>query len=261
MKLTSEQRTWLGYLAETMFPLTEWITDASHPVAPSQPVPWRGTTPKLTVADLNVVPFMESLLAGDDEEADEHLAEHWKIGKETAEQRQTALGRDAWRTGHSTGDLIGKTAQGEPLSPVFAFDPLTSANFILTHGAIPLTRGELYGKFLTHFLANYLSPDNPTASSENLKKWRELVGLLFTDMLNPAWPATLPKTSEFVKQFSKDVLQAMMNFRSGATHPFDEAIALEAGEGRRVGNSHSRGDAIDAVAAFQRRLQDAVRIP
>jgi hypothetical protein len=67
---------------------------------------------------------------------------------------------------------------------------------------------------------------------------------------NPFWPDVELRSSRFAKQFVKDVLYCYLGLRGLAPPPWSEAILIELGECRRVGNKYTLGDATAAVENF-----------
>src|SRR5262249_7701522 len=69
---------------------------------------------------------------------------------------------------------------------------------------------------------------------------------------SPFWPTNPPlKSSNFVKQFAKDMLYAMFGLRNPVAEPLKFALLIELGEQRRAGNTYGPAEAAAAVAAFE----------
>jgi len=244
------QREALKKLAEALFPLKEWFSadPTIRSFQPTLPLDWRpyANQQNLSINDLKVVEFLEVLL--DHDEDDRKLAKRWRtVAKKPLDFHNALPGRKNWRKSRRRED-------GTPaLDPNNAtFGAAASGNFVLVEAGEPVTRGEFYQKCLEPFMAVV------TKLGVQLV-WVDLAAALLADKFAapnnvPSWPTGIPKSSEFIKQFCKDVAYAALNFQSSAAARYPEAVAIELGEVRRPGNAFAVVSAEKAVAVLKQKL-------
>ena len=248
--MDSAQRDALKRLADALFPVKEWFSadPTKRPFQPALPLEWRPGPGQqnLSINDLKVVEFVDDLLNHDAD--DRKLADRWRAVAESPLEFQNALpGRKHWRKSRRRED--GTRA----LDPDHAtFGAAASGNFILVESGKPVTRGEFYQECLGPFMSVVTSLGTGLV-------WVDLAAALLADKFAPpgsvpSWPPAAPKSSEFVKQFCRDVAYAALNFQSSAPGRYPEAVAIELGEVRRPGNAFAVLSAQQAVAALKQKL-------
>jgi hypothetical protein len=237
----------LSELAEAVVPLDKWTKEKSYPPMES-PVPWRPTTgaPTLSTKALNVVDYLEaywSQLARDEAPLIERLREV------QANPPQNIIST-AWRQrrGMSSRGVFG-AAESEN-TPLVELDESTNEHHVVG-------RADFYRECwepLRRAIETYGSPDWP-----GLAKWmhRGEFG---------------PRLSEFVHLFAIDVLRAVMNQDSkhvpAPAYPYQAAVLIELGEGRRVGMNASLPDGPlsgkhtnEEVAEAVHKLESLIPVP
>ena len=120
---------------------------------------------------------------------------------------------------------------------------------IATADGMPASRAHFYAPYWS-LLRQAVSHADPTTTVD----WERLASDLVADT-SPHWPGgpTL-KSSSFMKQFGRDILQALLNMRNPAPDPWRVAFLEELGEHRRVGNSFTRHDVERFVRTFKERI-------
>lgn len=240
----------LKKLAEALFPLKDWFPadPTKRAFQPAPPLDWRPSANQqnLSINDLKVIEFLEALMNHDED--DRKLAERWRIvAKKPLAFHDALPGRKNWRKSRRLED---GTPALDPNNA--AFGAAASANFILVEAGEPVTRGEFYEECLGPFMA-------VVNKLEANLSWVDLAAALLGDKFSapdavPSWPAGIPKSSEFIKQFCKDVSYAALNFQCPAAGRYPEAVAIELGEARRPGNAFTVFHTQLAVAALKQKL-------
>lgn len=247
--MNAAQADILEKLAEALFPLKDWFPadPAKRQFQPPPPLDWRPSAGEqtLTIHGLNGVDFIAKLLTNEDD--DRALAERWRaVAAHPLEFHDSLPGRQRWRKSRR-GDDGSPALEPDPKKVVFG--AAASGNFVRVEEGRPVTRGEHYDQCLgplEDLVRQFPAPVD----------WTQLAAELLADKA-PAWPAGIPTSSEFIRQFCKDILYAALNFQSSAPGRYPEAVAIELGEGRRPGNAYSVLDSQRAVVALKKKLGSA----
>jgi hypothetical protein len=84
--------------------------------------------------------------------------------------------------------------------------------------------------------------------------WEDFAVQLFNPA-NKFWPAGAPTSLEFMRVLGRDLLTAMLNMQSGLEGDSKVAVLIELMEHRRANARYTFEEAQDAVASFERRVQ------
>lgn len=235
--MDDELRGILGNLAEGMFPLAAWVEDKAKNdrYKPHEHVPWREKGKSLSVKETGAVVLFAELLEQSAEEAP--LAE--RFAEVIAEPLRFSPLLEA----------AGDWRASRRLEQAATFGIVGSGNVIATADGTPVTRAQFYApywKLLRQAVAD-AAPKTPA-------DWEQFARVLMSDA-SPPWPGNQPlKSSPFVKQLGRDLLQGLLNMRNPAADPWRVAFLEELGEHRRVGNSFTPHDVERFVRAFRERL-------
>jgi hypothetical protein len=225
----------LGNLATAIFRLDDWIKDPAKYVPPNPDLPWRADGQTLTPEKTGAIDFFAELLrisSGDDD-----LGARWG-----------ALLADPLK--FSPIDDVRGWRRRRGLDEAAKFGVVQAANvWLVDQAGMPTSRRSFYAACWTPLRAAIAAA--PPASDAD---WRGLTDVLLGDR-HAAWPpATWPKSSAFIVQFAADMLNGMLGQRSPAAPPWREALLIELGEYRRVGNKYSPEDAAASVKAMRLAL-------
>ncbi len=241
--LDEDLRKILEDLSEGLFGLSPWIRDKEQGGKyrpPHAELPWRDDGKTLETKDLGVIAFLDELQASSARE--EALAARWsELIERPMSFSPLITGAAAWR------------AERGLLDPQFGI--VTSQNVIVDAAGRPTSREASYGTYAP-LLRAAVAAANPQTPDD----WQGLAGELFTDT-SPHWPAGQPASSVFMKQFGRDVLNAMLGMRNPAPDPWRFALLTELGEHRRVGNAFTNHDVAKLVDAFRRRVKEVSKAP
>jgi len=230
----------LESLAEGLFPLRKWLEERDkegrHYDPPERDLPWRGKGGySLTPKDLGAIDFfVQRLLVASP--ADAELLKRWNAVAAVPLRYSPLADAAAWRAARK----LDKDPQ---------FGIIESGNVLVDAAKNPVLRPAFYAPYWP-LLAAAFRDIHPQNLEERIA-WAES---LWTDTC-AAWPNGQPlRSSVLVKQFGRDLLYAMMNMQNPAGSPWREALLIELGERRRVGNRYTAGDAEQAVIEFADRL-------
>jgi hypothetical protein len=221
----------LQRIAEELIPLQRWINTKKY--KPPGNYPWRNGTP-IAPKDLGIIEFIEQLFA-------------------TTERDTRLLARFDQISANPLGlcpfpDVQQwRAARGLASNPRFG---IVESGNLLTAGGRPIVRETFYRTYLP-LLGEALA----AAQAAPEFSWSAFVDALVKDQLR-FWPATGPRSSAFMLQFTKDALRAMLSMRNPVSPPVQLALLIELGEHRRVGNSYGPQDAAADVAAFIQRMKE-----
>ncbi len=235
--MDDELRGILEKLSEGMFPLGAWIEDKvkNDRYKPHEHVPWREKGNSLSVKDTGAVVFFEELL----EQSAEEAPLVGRFAEVIADPLRFSPLLDA------AGDW--RAARG--LDHDAKFGIVGSGNMLATADGAPVTRARFYAPYW-----DLLRQAVADAAPANAADWELFAKALMSDA-SPAWPGNQPlKSSVFVKQLGRDLLQSLLNMRNPAADPWRVAFLEELGEHRRVGNSFTRYDVERFVRAFRERM-------
>lgn len=245
VKIDRTLRGILENLANGIFPLQPWIEDKDTRVPPptddhGKRPPWRKPDASLTPNDLGAIDFFIELIS--DPEAELRLLERWEaIEREPLKyfHLQAPGEASAWRA-----------ARG--LDPKTQFGILESENNLLDVDEHPIVRAHFYEQFWP-LLRDVVRQRRPKSEAD----WILLARLLHQDAC-PEWPTGQPlRSSLLIYQFGRDLLHAMMNMDNPVKPPWRQALLIELGEHRRVGNEWTRIDADDTVQELRKALEPA----
>lgn len=224
--MTSNQHAILRNLAEALFPLEIWIAQKSYsPESQGEPAPWRHGEP-LTVQKLGALEFLDALLQ--ETSGDEELAARWVEISSDPLKYCPIRQPQSWRAVH------GLNAQAKL--------------GIASSDNAPFGRGTLYGTALP-LLEQAVAAANPQTPAD----WAALADELYKDKPGH-WPGGGLASSTFMKQFTCDLLYAMLGMRNAIPAPWQTALLSELGEHRSVGNAHTPGDVKKAREALKKLI-------
>ncbi|MEA2879726.1 MAG: hypothetical protein QOF14_4922 [Hyphomicrobiales bacterium] len=236
---STELRSNLENLAAGIFDLAGWISEPDKYKPAQTNLPWRSDGRALTPKDIGVIPFFENLLRGTSSDGD--LGAHWSALAADALHFCPVEQMAAWRKnrGLSASPMFGTIEIGNKASNIWVTDS----------AGTPISRGAFYSACWP--LLKAVIDDKPPAS---IAEWKTLADDLANDR-RPKWPNTSsPKSSAFLVQFASDMLSGMLGMRTPAASPWREALLIELGEYRRVGNKYSVADTDAAVKEFRKAL-------
>jgi hypothetical protein len=228
----------LEKLSEGMFPLPAWIEEKvkNDRYKPHEHAPWRDKGKSLSVKDTGAVVFFEELLGQGAGEA--ALAD--RFAEVIADPLRFSPLLDATRDWRASRRLEHDAK----------FGIVGSGNVIAAADGTPVTRARFYAPYwdLLRQAVAGVAPASPA-------DWELFAKALMSDA-SPAWPVNQPlKSSVFMKQLGRDLLQGLLNMRNPAADPWRVAFLEELGEHRRVGNSFTRHDVERFVRAFRERMR------
>lgn len=233
--MNSELFQYLDSLAEGILPLSDWINSKPYVPPNAESLPWRAS-PSVTLrpSQLGFLQFLEGLMneSSSDEEIKVYFSTRAEEPLAFAPQDDVA----AWRA------LRG-------LSPSPTFGVIESDNLLMDVEGHPISRVAFYRTYLPLF--EYASRMAAIAAGNNGINWKEFAKELLTNA-SPFWPKSLPRrSSTFVKQFGRDLLYAVLGMRNPVPEPWRDAVLIELGEHRRVGNTFTPDEASAVLAEFQ----------
>jgi hypothetical protein len=233
--MNPELSQYLDFLADGILPLTDWISSKPYVPPNAEALPWRMSSPvALRPSQLGFLNFLEGLL--NESSGDEELKVYFST---RAEDPLTFAPQDdvsAWRA------LRG-------LSPSPNFGVVESDNLLIDVEGHPISRIAFYRTYLPLF--EYASRMATISAGEIGVNWKEFSKSLLTNA-SPFWPKSLPRrSSTFVKQFGRDLLYAVLGMRNPVPEPWRDAVLIELGEHRRIGNAFNPEDASSVLEAFQ----------
>lgn len=239
-------RAVLQNLAEAIVPLSEWLAKPDKFVPPEQNLPWRAPGATLTTQDLKAIPFFENLLALD--VGDEKIEARWRQLESAALKFNPLPDAAQWRADRK-------------LEPTPAFGTAASDNVVIgldvpQKGKQTRSRASFYDACWP-LLKNAAQAANPTMPAA----WKSFSENLFGDKVTDWAPSQSPKSSEFIKQFAKDILYALLGMKGDVAEPWIFAVLIELGEHRRVGNAYTVDDTQAAVNAFKAKLKEVAGKP
>ena len=247
LTLDKELQAILPSLADAILPLTEWIRDpAKYKPPDAATLPWRVSN-SLTTTDLGLMPFFQKLLEAD--AGDERIRERWESLIGDPLQFSPLANVKTWRAAR---DLEAEAR----------FGAADSANVVITGGeknkpAEPMSRTSFYQAAFPLLKAS-VALTNPSGAPS----WQSFANDLLVDK-HAAWPVTAAvKSSEFLKQFARDALYAVLGMTNEAVaEPFRFAVLIELGEHRRVGNALSREHAAQVTDALMKKVHKVLAAP
>jgi len=235
--LTPDLRDILGNLAGGLFDLATWLNSQGKykPPLPQQDMPWRVLGHKFTPLDIGVIPFFEGLLL--EASGEDDLLSRWAEVSANPLQFCTLDNAAGWRAN-----------RGLTNPPQFGI--ARSANvLILDSTGRPVSRRKFYDGCWP-VLKVVVGARQKTGPVD----WALLANDLATDQASE-WSTTgNPSSSAFVRQFTCDLLYAMLGMRNPVGLPMQYALLAELGEFRRAGNAYEPKDAANGVTQLQKLL-------
>lgn len=236
----ARMREILEHLTEGLFPLSKWLEERDkegrHYDPPERDLPWRSKTGySLTPKDLGAIDFfVERLLVASP--ADAELLKRWnQVAADPLRYSPLEDVKD-WRAARK----LDKDPQ---------FGVIASGNVLIDAAGNPVLRATFYAPYWPLLAAAF-----ETVRPQTLEQWIAFADSLGTDTCS-GWPDGQPlRSSVFLIQFGRDLLYAMMNMQNPVNSPWREALLIELGERRRVGNRYTAADAEQAVIEFAARL-------
>ncbi|HEY2921004.1 MAG TPA: hypothetical protein VGK77_18640 [Candidatus Binatia bacterium] len=242
--LDPELREVLENLAGGLFPLDAWIKSKTYTPAEAD-LPWRKGTEPLSPKKIGVIQFFEALVR--ETAGDAHLIARWHQLIAEPLVFSPLAGMHEWRTRRG-------------LEPEPEFGALESENVLTDFEGKPISRANFYAAYFP-----LLKQAVKAAAAQGPIQWEVFADNLFKDEKDvpaPVWPKGQPRRpSNFIKQFSRDLLYAMMGMRNAAPEPLKTALLTELGEHRRVGNDYKPEDTKNAVQEFKKVLQKVTQQP
>lgn len=237
LPFSNETRRAIVRAANGFIPLDAWVNKAFNP-SPSSP--WRNGE-RLDAQALRLPDFFDRLLRETSGDAD--LKARWDSFAAVPLRSCPITDVAAWRQN-----------RGLDPQPVFA---ITMSDAVLTDVETrEISRADFYGVYWAPLAAAYAAADMAALADGQAVDEADFVARLLADT-NRFWPLYNSwKSSRFAKQFVKDVLYCYLGLRGLAPEPWAEAVLIELGEGRRVGNKYSSADASSAVDHFNAVLRD-----
>ena len=223
----------LQHVVDELIPLASWVREKKF--VPTGEYPWRDGGERLCAKSLKVVEFIQGLFAATPREA----AQVDMITELTASplKRCPIAQVDQWRS----------ERQFSP--PAFG---LVASKNVLTVNGQPTTREDIYRTYLPLILVAVASAKAAAGFS-----WSQFVGNLVNDRAEVWTQGALPSSS-FMSQVAKDALRAMMSMENSIPKPLRDAVLIELGENRRVGNMYGPPDAKSDVHQLRERYEDVL---
>jgi hypothetical protein len=225
-------------LADGFLPLADWVRTKKY--VPDPTVPWRKEN-SLSAETLAFAEFLEMILRETSWNSD--LKSRWDNFAADPLGRCPIANVDEWRAN-----------RGLAANPAFA---ITSSDILV--GDVEtreISRLDFYRPYWPLLNDAYSAADATAAATGTPVDEAKFAKDLYTDS-NAYWPEPVNWPSgRFCKQFVKDVLYCYLGLRGLADAPYAEAVLLELGEVRRVGNRYTSQDAANAVTLFRAVLKD-----
>ncbi len=200
--LDPELQEILANLAGGLFPLDSWIKNKTF--KPEGDLPWRTGEGPLTPKAIGVLPFFDALVR--ESAGDAHLIARWHQLMSGPFVFSPIRDMHEWRTRRG-------------LEPEAAFGALESENVLSDFEGKPISRASFYAAYFP-----LLRQAVKTALAQGPIDWTVFAENLFKDekdVPNPVWPSGQPRRpSNLMKQFSRDLLYAMMGMRNAVPEPF-----------------------------------------
>lgn len=230
--LPPELRSALENLAAGLFGLDAWIAERDKFVPPEPDLPWRRPGHVFSPVDIGAMPFFENLLRA-------------SSGDDDLNQRWASLSADPLKFSPLSDPRAWRAHRG--LADAAKFGAVQSGNILLSDtNSGPISRASFYAACWPTFAA-VVKARAPAAPAD----WAALATELLNNR-NSQWPnSNRPASAAFVTQFCSDMLVAMLNMQSPVASPWREALLIELGEHRRVGNCYTPQDARQTVTAFR----------
>lgn len=246
--MDSQIKAILRELGDALFPLTEWIEErksgSSFPYEPPiGDAPWRKKNrTALSMESLGLIEFFESLLR--DGESTTTLIDLWNSRRCDPLALSPHSDPQGWRAARGLAP--------EPRFGIFeAKNNWPAAGVLFGAAGNGLSRTAFYKGYFP-LLRNSLYPylDHP-------EDWTRLSKDLAEDSF-AGWPSQDMKSSVFIRQFRIDLLLAMMGMTNlYAPSEYRDALLVELGEHRRVGDAHARA----AIKIATNRFAKAITKP
>jgi hypothetical protein len=241
--LDRELREILKNIAESLFPLAEWIEvkDKRYPHLVNLNLPWRASGKALTVKDTGAISFFEKLLTESSDEV--AFLERWQKILEAANPLDLSPIENlaAWRA-----------TRTPPLEVNPSFGIVASENILVQKDPEekPSSRVRFYADYW-ELLKTTVALRNPSDPSV----WKQLTQELFTDTCQEWNDQNKPlKSSLFMKQFASDLLYGMMGMKNSTDSEYQVALLIELAEYRRVGNQYTPAEVDRAREALRQKL-------
>jgi hypothetical protein len=221
--LDEVSRSNLRNLANALLPLNEWIRtrgpgDYEPPNASK--LPWRHGG-SLSVDQLGVIEFIDALLR--ESNSDITLLARWREVQADPLKYCPVDNKYEWRAAR------GLSAP--------SFGAVQSQNVLADNRGNQIVRSQFYASYLPA-LANATAKRNPADDAG----WAAYALDLFKDTC-AEWPASESmRSSRFMLQFLRDLLNAILGVRNLVPEPWRSAVLTEIGEFRRPGNKYTRQD-------------------
>jgi len=240
--LDADLRSALENIASALFPFSLWIQEKDTRFPPPKlDAPWRAGGEQLTPAKIGAIDFFEGLLR--ETSADAVLIERFQ-DLSTAPLHFSPL-----------EDAVGWRRQ-RGLDPAPLFGVAQSDNLLVGFDGKPISRAQFYSDYWP-----LLKQAMQSAAAQGTIDWTTFTDGLLTDQ-SAFWPTNQPlKSSNFAKQFARDLLYAMLDMRNNAPEPWKFALLIELAEGRRVGNAYVPADTQAAVDKLKSVLAAKLHAP
>jgi len=242
--LDADLHSALENIASALFPFALWMQEKDTRFPPPQPdAPWRAGGEQLAPAKIGAIDFFEALLQ--ETAADAVLIERFQNISNDPLQFSPLADAAAWRRQRSLDPVDSQS-----------FGAAQSDNLLVGFDGKPISRMQFYPDYWP-----LLKQAVQSAAGQGTIDWTAFTDGLLTDQ-SVFWPTNQPlKSSNFAKQFARDLLYAMMDMRNNAAEPWKFALLIELAEGRRVGNAYAPADTQAAVDKLKSVLAAKLHAP
>lgn len=236
----------LRKLGDALFPFTEWIKEREGEKSPFRYTPPKDETPwrqkggtALSMKSLGTIEFIESLLR--DEESTSTLIDLWNARRLDPLALSPHGDPQGWRA--------ARGLESEPRFGIFdAQNNWPGGNILYDGDGNGLSRKAFYEAYFPLLQESVTPVFGPPAS------WAKLSVELANDSFR-GWPSSDLKSSDFIRQFRIDLLHALMSMTNlHVTSEYRDALLVELGEHRRVGDAHERSDVKKATKEFAKAI-------
>lgn len=243
--------TILAPLADAVFPLDSWAAQKKPPridqlVPPQHSLPWRPTAgaQTLSVGTIEAVRFFTDSFDHDAE--NETLAPRWAVLKGSPlAYFQPPSGTPAeWRARRG-------------LNPTARFGVIEAESSNIRYLMTALDGSRTAASRTTFYDACWspLRAAHQSARPNDPASWTGFATKLLKDQFPAEWATTNPvKSSDFLKQFTVDILLACLGQHNSALQTRDplwqRAVLIEAGENRHAGNEYTPTQLATAVTTL-----------
>lgn len=245
----------LKQLARGVLPIQDWIGNKLARYRPEDNPSW--LEPTLGFQHPLSVPWRSNVLSTDDLGVVEHLVETLRAPDNTSARhhRWRMLLANPLRDCPIPAPAQWRSDRGMRTNPQFGI--FESGNEFMAQNNQFLDRVTFYRDFLSELRRVFADVkwDDPAEA-------RKAADALWQDR-HPNWPPQIPKSSDYIRQFARDLLIAVMGMRNRSPHEdsplWKYAVLIELGEHRRAGNAYTPEQVEQTVKLFHDRLQEMLK--